>query len=53
MKVKIATWNMDCWKRETEIRKKAWEYLDQEIAPNIALVQEAVPVSSISIRVLN
>ena len=37
---------MDCWKRETEIHQKAWKYLDQVIAPDIALVQEAVPVSN-------
>ncbi|MHC4543171.1 MAG: endonuclease/exonuclease/phosphatase family protein [Planctomycetota bacterium] len=46
MKVKIATWNMDNWKREAEIQKKAWEYLDEVISPDIALVQEAVPISS-------
>ena len=44
--IKIATWNMDYWKRETENRTGAWRYLDEVIAPDIALVQEAVPISS-------
>jgi len=45
MQVKIATWNMDYWKREKQPRKAAWEYLDEIIAPDIALVQEAAPIS--------
>ncbi len=43
MEIKIVTWNMDHWKRTREAREMAWNYLDQTIAPDIALVQEAVP----------
>lgn len=46
VKVKIATWNMDHWKREAEDRAEAWKYLDEVVSPDIALVQEAVPISS-------
>jgi len=46
MNVKISTWNMDYWKRTAEERIKAWTYLDEIISPDIALVQEAVPMST-------
>lgn len=45
MKVKIATWNMGYW-QHTEKTKQAWDFLDKTISPDIALVQEAVPISN-------
>jgi exonuclease III len=42
MKVKIATWNMAHWQYRGKTRE-AWAYLDDVIAPDIALVQEAAP----------
>jgi exodeoxyribonuclease-3 len=44
MRIKIATWNMGHW-QHSEKAKQAWDYLDKTIAPDIALVQEAVPIS--------
>lgn len=43
MKISIATWNMDSWKRNQEQRKAAWRYLTETISPDIALLQECVP----------
>jgi len=34
---------MNYWQRSSEERKQAWDYLKQNISPDIALVQEAVP----------
>jgi len=44
MRIRIATWNMGHW-QHSEKAKQAWEYLDKTVAPDIALVQEAVPIS--------
>jgi len=41
--MKIITWNMDYWKRKSEQRKLAWNYLLDTIDPNVALIQEIVP----------
>jgi hypothetical protein len=40
--MKILTWNMGYWQYRNE-HDEAWEYLIQEIKPDIALLQEAVP----------
>lgn len=34
---------MDYWKHKKEDRTRAWEYLDKDIDPDIALLQEALP----------
>lgn len=41
--MRILTWNMDYWKRKTEQRKLAWEYLTNNLKPDISLIQEIVP----------
>ncbi|MGI6364192.1 MAG: endonuclease/exonuclease/phosphatase family protein [Bacillota bacterium] len=46
--ISIATWNMDYWKRNKEQRQAAWDYLTDEIRPDIALLQECMPPSVIS-----
>ena len=43
MNIRIATWNMNYWQRSAEQRTAAWRYLEQEVKPDVALVQEAVP----------
>ncbi len=40
MRISIATWNMDYWKRNKNQREAAWNYLTQTLALDIALVQE-------------
>lgn len=42
MMMKIATWNMGYWQHKNQAQR-AWEYLENVIAPDVALVQEAVP----------
>ena len=42
--IRIATWNMDYWRRSAELRGRAWDYLESQVRPDIALVQEAVPL---------
>ena len=34
---------MDYWKHNKEDRARAWEYLDKDIDPDLALLQEALP----------
>lgn len=41
--MKILTWNMDYWKRNSEQRKLAWNYLTNVLNPDISLIQEIVP----------
>jgi len=41
--MKIATWNLDYWKRTPEQRQKGWAYLLDSINPDIALIQEIKP----------
>jgi exonuclease III len=41
--MKIVTWNMDYWKRNSEQRELAWNFLLDTINPDIALIQEIVP----------
>ena len=42
MKLKVAAWNMGYWAHR-RMAQQAWDCLDRNIAPDIALVQEAVP----------
>ena len=42
MKLKVAAWNMGHWTHRIE-SPQAWDYLDNVIAPDIALLQEAFP----------
>jgi len=41
--IRIATWNMDHWRRSKELREQAWNLLQRVARPDIALVQEAYP----------
>lgn len=41
--ISVITWNMDNWKRSSEQRQSAWNYLTKVIQPDIALLQECVP----------
>jgi len=41
--MKVLTWNMDYWKRKTDQRKLAWDYLTNNLNPDISLIQEIVP----------
>lgn len=43
MELSIATWNMNHWQRKPDQRADAWAYLKNVVAPDVALVQEAVP----------
>ena len=40
MKISIATWNMDNWKRTHAQRDAAWRYLTDNVAADIMLLQE-------------
>ncbi len=42
MKLKVAAWNMGHWTHRKE-SPLAWDYLDNVISPDIALLQEAAP----------
>lgn len=35
---------MDHWRRSQELRERAWAFLESTVRPDIALVQEAVPI---------
>lgn len=41
--LRIATWNMDYWRRSESLRQKAWDYLDT-LEIDIALLQESRPI---------
>lgn len=41
--MRLVTWNMDHWRRPQEQRDAAWAFLRDEIRPDVALLQEAVP----------
>jgi hypothetical protein len=45
-RLRVATWNMDHWKRTVQQRQDAWSYL--ESATDVALLQECSVPSSIS-----
>lgn len=46
MKLTVATWNMDHWKRTPSQRKAAWEHLRRS-GVDVALLQEAVPPADV------
>lgn len=41
--LRIATWNMDHWRRSKDLWDKAWDALQQVARVDVALVQEALP----------
>jgi exonuclease III len=41
VRLRVATWNMNHWAWRAEDRRRAWEFLDEVVAPDVALVQEA------------
>jgi endonuclease/exonuclease/phosphatase (EEP) superfamily protein YafD len=43
MRIRLVTWNMDYWKTNKTRRREAWDVLLHDLAPGIALIQEAVP----------
>jgi exonuclease III len=43
MKISVATWNMDHWKRTGEQHEKAWTYLTDTVSADIMLLQEFAP----------
>lgn len=42
--LRIATWNMDHWRRSKALREEAWEFLGRAARVDVALVQEADPL---------
>ena len=42
MRLRIATWNMSHWQRRAATAA-SWHYLLDDVRPDVALVQEAVP----------
>jgi hypothetical protein len=40
---------MDAWKWDKETRVEAWRYLEDQIAPDIALLQEVVPAPHLNL----
>jgi len=44
--LKIATWNLNHWRTAAEARGRTWNHLEQQIRPDVALVQEAAPLDS-------
>lgn len=45
--LRVATWNMDHWKRTVAVREAAWGKL-QELGVDVALLQETVPPRSMA-----
>lgn len=43
MPLKVVTWNMSHW-QQRQSAEAAWSFLLEELQPDIALVQEAVPL---------
>jgi endonuclease/exonuclease/phosphatase family metal-dependent hydrolase len=43
MQIKLVSWNMDHWKTNKVRRREAWDTLLRDLAPDVALIQEAVP----------
>ncbi|OLE76350.1 hypothetical protein AUG19_03135 [archaeon 13_1_20CM_2_54_9] len=44
---RVATWNLDCWKRSKVSREASWRWLRETIRPDIALLQETIPPSGV------
>jgi endonuclease/exonuclease/phosphatase family metal-dependent hydrolase len=49
-KLRVATWNMDHWRRTPEERAMAWRRLQTVVRPTVALLQEAVPPQALRRR---
>jgi exonuclease III len=47
MNLSVVIWNMNHWPRSSKQRAEAWAYLRDGLAPDFALVQEAVPPSDV------
>ena len=45
-RLRVATWNMDHWKRKSRTREAAWAFLADPLAIDGALLQECVPPKS-------
>ena len=46
--MRIVSWNMNHCKRSHAERRKAWDYLHDELRADLALVQEASPPKAFS-----
>lgn len=44
---RVATWNMDNWKRSKVSREAAWRWLREVVRPDVALLQETTPPNSL------
>lgn len=44
--LKIATWNMNHWRTPAEARASTWSYLEEQVRPDVALLQEAAPLEA-------
>lgn len=42
-RLSVATWNMDYWKQSAGTRRSAWQFLEDRLGPDVALLQECVP----------
>lgn len=50
---RVVSWNMNHWRQPTlpeDTRVKGWDYLQAELRPDVALLQESVPPSSLDPR---
>ncbi len=43
MRLRVATWNMNHWACARGARERSWRFLEGVVAPDVALLQEAVP----------
>lgn len=53
MPFRVVSWNMNHWRQPTrpeDTRAKGWDYLQTELRPDVALLQETVPPPSIDRR---
>jgi hypothetical protein len=41
--IRIATWNMDHWKRSPKVRRDGWAFVQDGLRADAALLQESVP----------
>lgn len=50
---RVVSWNMNHWRQPTrpeDTRAKGWDYLQSELRPDVALLQETVPPASLDRR---
>ena len=53
MPFRVVSWNMNHWRQPTrpeDTRAKGWDYLQTELRPDVALLQETVPPPSLDSR---